>query len=437
MRQFLTRALPVVSLLLCAPAPAEDLITIYRLALEQDAELKIAEADYRAALAALPIAKSGRLPQLTLSADVNRRETDNSETGDDTFDTTGYTLSLTQSLYDADVSADIDTAEATTEAERARFEAARQNLALRVAETYFDILAAQDNVDFAYAERTAIARQLEQAQKRFEVGLIAITDVHEAQARFDSAEAQAILAENLLENAYQALAVITGDAGFRDLAKLGDDLRLIVPDPADASAWVEFALDNNRDLVAARENLSAARFARRKAERGRYPTVDLVASYADQDSENNIIGEFQQDDLSVGIELQIPLYSGGRIGAEQARAEADLQSARNTVLLQSRLASQQARTSYLDVVSGISQVKALLQALESSNIALEATQAGFEVGTRTSVDVLVSLQETYRAQRDYASARYDYLVNTLRLKQAAGLLEADDLAQINRYLVAQ
>ncbi len=437
MRHFLTRALPAVSLLVCAPAPAEDLITIYRLALEQDVELKIAEADYRSALAALPIAKSGRLPQISLSADTSRRETDNSETGDDTFDSSGYTLSLTQSLYNTDLAADISAAEASTEAERARLEAAQQSLALRVAENYFDILAAQDNVDFAYAERTAIARQLEQAQKRFEVGLIAITDVHEAQARFDSAEAQAILAENLLENAYQALAVITGDAGIRELAKLGDELRLVVPDPADAGDWVEFALDNNRELIAARENLNAARFARRKADRGRYPTVDLVASYADQDTENNILGEFEQEDLSVGIELQIPLYTGGRIGSEQAQAEADLQAARNTVLLQSRLASQQARTSYLDVVSGISQVKALAQALESSNIALEATQAGFEVGTRTSVDVLVSLRETYLAQRDYASARYDYLVNTLRLKQAAGLLEAGDLAQINRYLVAQ
>ena len=436
MRQFLTRALPAVLLLSCPPAGAEDLVAIYRLALEQDVELKIAEADYRAALETLPIAKSGRLPQITLSADTSRRETDNSETGDDTFDSTGYTLSLTQSLYDTDLAADIGAAEASTEAERARFEAAQQNLALRVAETYFDILAAQDNVDFAYAERTAIARQLEQAQKRFEVGLIAITDVHEAQARFDSAEAQAILAENLLENAYQALAVITGDAAIRELAKLGDDLRLVVPEPADARAWVDFALANNRELAAARENLNAARFARRKAARGRYPTVDLVASYADQDTENNILGEFQQDDFSVGIELQIPLYTGGRIGSEQAQAEARLQSARNTTLLQSRLASQQARTSYLDVVSGISQVKALAQALESSNIALEATQAGFEVGTRTSVDVLVSLRETYRAQRDYASARYDYLVNTLRLKQAAGLLEAGDLAQINRYLVS-
>ncbi len=307
MRHFLTRALSAVSLLVCAPAPAEDLITIYRLALEQDAELKIAAADYRSALEALPIARSGRLPQISLSAGISRDDTDNSVSGDGTFDTTAYTLSLSQSLYDTDLAADIGAAEASTEAERARFEAAQQNLALRVAETYFDILAAQDNVDFAYAERTAIARQLEQAQKRFEVGLIAITDVHEAQARFDSADAQAILAENLLENAYQALAVITGDAGIRELAKLGDELRLVVPEPADAGAWVEFALDNNRDLAAARENLNAARFGRRKADRGRYPTVDLVASYTDQDSENNTLGEFQQDNLSVGIELLIPL----------------------------------------------------------------------------------------------------------------------------------
>ncbi len=133
----------------------------------------------------------------------------------------------------------------------------------------------------------------------------------------------------------------------------------------------------------------------------------------------------------------MPLYTGGRISAEQSQAESALRAAQNTLLLQSRLASQQSRTAYLDVVSGISQVKALKQALDSSNVALEATEAGFEVGTRTSIDVLISLRETYRARRDYASARYEYLLDKLRLKQAAGTLEEDDLFEINRWLILQ
>ena len=414
---------------------AQDLIAIYGLALENDAELLIAEANYLAAVQSVPIARAGRKPQVSLDASGSRQESDNSLTGDNDIDTVGYSLNLTQSLYDNEITGNINTAEASTEAELARLQAARQGLILRTAENYFGVLAAHDNVDFAYAERTAIARQLEQAQKRFEVGLIAITDVHEAQARFDTAEAQAILAENLLETAYQALAVITGDVTIRDLARLGEKLDLVVPEPADIERWVSASLEFNRDLLAARRDLDAARFERQKRNKRGYPTLDLVATYADTDTDDDLLGDRDQEDVILALEFQMPLYTGGRISAEQSEADSQFVAAKNSVLLQSRLASQQSRTAYLDVVSGISQVNALEQALESSDIALEATQAGFEVGTRTSVDVLISLRETYRAERDYASSRYEYLINTLRLRQAAGILRDDDLFQINRWLI--
>lgn len=417
-------------------SPAEDLVTVYGLALINDAELMIAESNYLAAVQALPLARSGRKPQISLNASGTARESDNSETGDNDSETVGYSLNLAQSLYNTEIQGDIDVAEASVAAELARLKAARQDLILRTAETYFSILAAEDNVEFAYAERTAIERQLEQAQKRFEVGLIAITDVQEAQARFDTAEADAILAENVLDNAFQSLEVITADTSIKKLAPLGDDLKLTLPDPQIAEPWVLLALNNNLDLIAAQQDLNAARFERDKNARSGYPTLDLTASYADSDVDGDEVrGDFQQDDITVGIELQVPLYTGGRISAERAEAESNFVSAKNTVLLQTRLARQQSRTAYLDVVSGISQVRALKQALESSNIALEATQAGFEVGTRTSVDVLISLRETYRAERDYASSRYDYLLNKLRLKQAAGLLKEDDLFEINRWLI--
>lgn len=414
---------------------AQDLLTIYELALENDAQLQIAEANYLARIQALPQAQSGRKPQVFFNANGTREESDDSRLGDSTSDTIGYSLNLTQSLYDAEVGGNVRSAEATARADLARLESVRQAVALRVAEAYFAILAAHDNVDFAYAERTSIERQLEQAQKRFEVGLIAITDVQEAKARYDSAQAQAILAENILENAYQALVVITGDASVRNLARLERQLELTLPEPADPNAWVELALDNNRDLIAAQEDLRAARFERDKRNRRGYPTVDLVASYGNRDIDNDLIGDSDQEDLTVGIELEIPLYTGGRISSEQAESEALLVSAQNNTLLQSRLASQRSRIAFLDVVSGISQVNALKQALDSSNIALEATQAGFEVGTRTSVDVLISLRETYRAQRDYASSRYQFLLNKLRLEQAAGTLTQEDLSDINRLLV--
>ena len=417
---------------------AEDLVTVYGLALKNDAELMIAESNYLAAIEALPQARSGRKPQISLNASGTARESDNSETGDNDSETVGYSLNLTQSLYDTEIQGDINVAEANSAAELARLKSTRQALILRVAETYFSILAAEDNVEFAYAERTAIGRQLEQAQKRFEVGLIAITDVHEAQARFDNAEAQAILAENILENAFQSLVVITADSSINKLAPLGEDLKLSFPDPIEVTSWVALALSNNLELIAAQQNLNAARYERDKNSRSGYPTLDLTASYADNDVDGDEIrGDFQQEDLTVGIELQVPLYTGGRIGSEQAQAQSSFRSAQNSLLLQSRLASQQSRTAFLDVVSGISQVKALKQAFQSSNIALEATQAGFEVGTRTSVDVLISLRETFRTRRDYASSRYEYLLNKLRLKQAAGILQEDDLFEVNLWLILQ
>ncbi len=431
MQKLSAKFLLLLTLMWWQVSPAEDLMDVYRLALKNDAELMIAESNYIAAIQSLPLAQSVRKPQISFRANAEAREADNSETGTNSSDRLGYSLNLSQTLYDTESAGDVKAAEATVAAELARLKAARQDLMIRVANSYFSILGAEDNVEFAYAERNAIARQLEQAQKRFEVGLIAITDVQEAQASFDNSEAQVILAENILENAKQALVVLTADSSITELVPLGEDLKLALPNPPLVQSWVVLALSNNLDLLAAQHNLDAARYERDKDVRNRYPTVDLFASYEDNDRSDDLIGDARQDDFTVGVELEIPLYAGGRLTTERAESMAQYVSAQNNLLLQNRLASQQSRTAYLDVVSGISQVKALKQALESSNLALEATQAGFEVGTRTSVDVLISLRETYRTERDYAGSRYTYLLDKLRLKQAAGLLTEDDLAEVN------
>ena len=428
---------PLAALLFCfawQSAPAADLATVYQLAVQNDAQLMIAEANYLASVQNLPLAQSGNRPQISFNANAGLREVENDETGSNSSDELGYSVDLTQSLYNTEIKGDIDIAEANVAAELARLQSERQGLILRVAESYFTILAAGDNVEFTYAERNAIARQLEEAQKRFEVGLIAITDVQEAQASFDNAEAQVILAENVLENSYQSLVVLTGDTTIRELVPLGEDLDLSLPTPATAQEWVLLALDNNLDLIAAQQDLNAARFERDKQNRNRNPTVDLIASVGDTDRNDDLLGDSREQDARLGVELNIPLYTGGRIGAERQQAESQYVAAINTVVLQNRLTTQQSRTAFLDVVSGISQVNAFEQALESSNIALEATQAGFEVGTRTSVDVLISLRETYRAQRDYASSRYQYVLNNLRLKQAAGILKDDDIIEVNGFL---
>ncbi len=427
------------------PLFAQNLINIYELASEQDALLKIAESQFEATTRALPLAISARRPQINLSANGTIRETDSSglgsgasatsATGSNTTNSYGLSVRLVQNIYDAETIAAIDIAEAQVAQAQAELEASRQELIIRVAERYFDILAAGDNVEFAVAEKNAIARQLEQAQKRFEVGLIAITDVHEAQARFDSAVAQEILAETLLDNAYQALEVIIARTPSPNLARLGERLELSVPSPADSAQWVDMALQNNRSLVSSLAALKAARHTRQQQARGNYPTVDFSAGYSTNSFNDDNLGNYDQDDFNLSVELNVPLSTGGRINASKQKAESDFQAARNASLLQRRLTSQQTRDAYLGVVSGISQVKALRQALSSSTTALEATEAGFEVGTRTSVDVLISLRETYAARRDYASARYDYLINILKLKQAAGLLDFADLAEINRWLI--
>ncbi len=434
--------LVLVTLLLASPSLwAQDLIDIYELALEQDAELRIAESKYLSATEALPLATSARRPQINLSADITSRETDTSSTtstsstGSNTTNSYGYSLNLTQNIYNAETIAQVNVAEAQVTKAEADLEASRQDLIIRVAERYFNILAAEDNVEFAIAEKTAIARQLEQAQKRFEVGLIAITDVHEAQARYDSAVAQELLAENLLDNAIQALQVVIGETSAIKLSQLGEQLELNIPAPTNIDKWVEAALQNNRSLIASLAAFKTAEHTREQQSGSDNPTVDFLASYSDTEFDDDSLGDYDQQNISLSVQLNVPLFTGGRISAQKQQAEADYQAARDATLLQRRLTSQQTRDAYLGVVSGISQVKALRQALSSSTIALEATEAGFEVGTRTSVDVLVSLRETYAARRDYASARYDYLINILKLKQASGLLNIDDLAEINRRLV--
>ena len=427
----------IVILILClssAQLRAQDLVDIYRLALINDAELKIAVAVYQSELESLPVATSARKPQIDFTVDGALIEADQSNLPSNSITSYGYGLSLLQNLYNAEILASIDAAEANVARARADLEVSQQDLILRVAERYFAILAAQDNVEFAKAEETAIGRQLEQAEKRFEVGLIAITDVREAQAQSDSAVSRTLLAENLLENSYQALLVIIAEPPSAALARLGDQLELKLPDPANIDQWVETSLQNNRSLISALAAQKVAEYEREGRSKANYPNIDLTASYTDRSVDDNIIKDFERDELRLMVQLDVPLFTGGRISAERQQAEANYRSAQSTTLLQRRLTSQETRDAYLGVVFGISQVKALEQSLASSATALEATEAGFDVGTRTSIDVLISLRETFRAQRNYAGSRYNYLINILKLKQATGLLNFDDLEAINSWL---
>jgi outer membrane protein len=438
MKYFVGQLSAICLLLIVSPASkALDLAEIYDLAKSQDVQLMIAQSQYQSAQLSLPQAQSANRPQVNLSAHTTYNDTGNSNAlvQDDTKTSYGYSLSLSQNLYNSETSSQIDAVEATVRKAEAEYKAAEQDLIIRVTEAYFNILSAQDTVAFAGAEKNAIGRQLEQAKKRFEVGLIAITDVKEAQASYDASVASEISANNSLDNAREALQLIIGQPLDAPLSTIGDSVQLLIPQPADRNAWIAQAQKNNLTLMSAEAALQAASENRKVAQSGNKPTVNLIASYTDNEIDSDNSGNFNSDDLTLSVQLKMPLYTGGYTSSNIDQAEANFRTAQNSLMFQKRTVTQLTSTAYLAIVSGISQVNALEQALASSTAALEATQAGFDVGTRTSVEVLNSLRETYRSKRDYASARYNYLVNTLKLKQAAGLLNDEDLKAINQWLV--
>ena len=429
--------------ILCA-APlvqAEDLMDVYEIARQNDPQIRAAEAAYQAALEATPQARASLLPQVNLSGQVTDQEQDVSNVDGTGFlqnttyesDVTGWTLSLNQSIYNHQFWVQLSQAGDTVAQADAELAAARQDLFIRTAVAYFTVLAAEDNLKFAQAEKEAIARQLEQTQRRFEVGLIAITDVKESQAQYDLAVASEIEAINLLDNARESLQVLTGQY-LENLDPLGERLELAKPTPMDIDAWEERALEQNLTLQGVRFATERARREIARQRGGHYPTFDLVATYGETSTDGGRFGTNDSQDTVIGVQANLPIFSGGRTSSLTSQARSLFQQAQENLEQQRREVSRLTRASYLNVLSDISRVKALEQALISTRTAAEATQAGFEVGTRTSVDVLLALRETYRAERDYAGARYTYIQNTLRLKQAAGSLSREDLEAVNAWL---
>jgi len=418
------------------PLHAADLLQVYQDALANDAELRAAEANYRAVLEAKPLARSAQLPQISAGAELGAFYSD--PDGRDSIDGSRYDLSLNlfQSLFDRRNQIGTTQADLQIASAAADLDATRQELIRRVAEAYFDVLLAEETLTFRRAERDAIARQLEQTQRRFEVGLIPITDVKEAQARFDIARADEIAAENELNLANERLAVIT-NTYYDRLAALKPDAMLPAgPEPADPEQWVSVALQQNQDLIARRLQAEIAReqIGRQRAEG--LPTLGLAASVGDTGF-NGVSGNqgfVDSSDARVGLRLDIPLYTGGRVSALTREAREQFEASQEGVVLTERRVVQLTRSSFLSVVSNAARANALRQAVISNQAALESTQAGFEVGTRTQVDVLLALQELFRAERDQAQARYTFLVDRLRLQRAVGSLTEADLQRINQFL---
>jgi outer membrane protein len=430
-------ALAVALVLGSATAPAADLVEVYQLAGDNDPVLRAARANRDATRENEPLARSQLLPEIGLSGDVNYLYQDVKDSPNaagsfsDDFSTQAAAVQVIQPLYRKDRLVQLEQARDQSEQADVDYLGAQQDLILRVADAYFSVLSAQDTLTFAQAEKAAIARQLDQAKQRFEVGLIAITGVHEAQARFDQARADEISASNAVDNAFEALLRITGRP-VESLDQLRSEIPLTSPQPATLEAWSDTALQNNPGVLSARINAEIARKQIQFREAGGYPTFDLVGSYGIARSDADFGTD--ADTASVGVQLRLPLYTGGRVTSGTRQARFEYEAAQERLEERRRVVQNQVRDAYRGVLTSISRVDALAAAQVSAQSALEATEAGFEVGTRTLVDVLNSQRDLFRARRDFAQARYDYILNTLRLMQAAGTLAPEDIEDVNTWL---
>jgi len=410
---------------------AVDLLETFALAQENDSTIKAAEYDYQSAIQRYPLARSAFLPQLSGSFQYEFNDQDNDDFKN--FQVERYSLELRQSLFNKENWAILGQAQLGVKQAEAQYLAEKQNLLIRTANTYFDVLRAQVEVEFSKSELEAIARQKEQAERRFDVGLVPVTDVRSAQAQFDLASAADIAAKNNLENALEAMLLLTGSIPD-SVSPLAADLPLVAPDPAVSDDWVNLALEQNLDLVASRIAAETAEAGVTSIRGSRYPTADLVGTA------QKVEHDKQGRDLEAGqirFEFRMPFYTGGRIKAQVRQAKADAASAHQSLLSQERATAQQTRNAFRGVTGSIARANALQQALVSTRKSAEATDAGFRAGTRTSVEVLRALRDVFRAESDYAGARYDYIINYLSLKASAGTLSEDDLAPINSFLVKQ
>ena len=422
-------------------ASALDLLQAYRDALVYDSQFASAKLQRDAGRERQVQGRAALLPQAGFNASVAKVNGDGSSTSALTglptpfkldYTDQRYVLQLKQPLYNLSSFIAFDQSKLQVAASEVQFEQSRIDLALRVAQAYFDMLASQDAIAFIQAQKIAIAEQLASAKRNFEVGTATITDTHEAQARFDLTEAQEIGALNDLEIKRNQLALLTGQVpdGLRGLAA---GVKLSPPEPATVDQWVVNAESGNIGVVAQGLAAEIAKLDIRRASAGHLPTLDAVASYTDSKSAF-LSSPFSSTVTNIGVQLNIPIFSGYATSSQVTQAIALEEKARADLDTARRNAAQGARRAYLGVQSGLSQVRALEAAERSSLLALDANKLGYEVGVRINIDVLNAQQQLYSTRRDLAKARYDTLVAGLKLKAASGALSEADLAEINALL---
>ncbi|MFK5893139.1 MAG: TolC family outer membrane protein [Pseudomonadota bacterium] len=412
---------------------ATGLLEVYKIALDSDPILKQAIANQQSVNEQSTQTFSTFLPTISASASSTEKHSTGLSNGSSSYNNSNVGLSLRQSIYDNKNYVSHRISKLNLSSANSDLISANQDLMSRVTNSYLDVLLAADTVAFNKSEQKAIGRQLEQAKRRYEVGIIAITDVLEAQAGYDNSTASVLKAENDFQISRELLRDIAGQY-FDQLSPVSDNMPLNSPQPANIDEWVKYALATNPTLQSinyqkesSRENITLQRS-------GHYPTFDLVASHTEIDNGgNSITGDRNGSDSAIGLEISIPLYQGGFISSKTRQAFFDLNNIENKQEEIKRTTERQARNSYLSLVSEISRVKALKQAVISNQSALKATEAGFEVGTRTIVDVLNVQRDRFAAKKNHSEARYNYIRATIFLKKSAGLLEEKDISKIGQY----
>ena len=424
-----------------SPLRTENLADVYELALKNDPLLKAAEATYRAGKENRTQGVAGLLPTLSVGGSTNWNEYRVEEQIIDQYNSNSYLASLNQPIFRLDKWFQFERGTALSEAASAEFAYQQQETMIRVASAYFNVLNSIDSLNAARAEEKAIGRQKDLAKKRFDVGLAAITEVQETQAAFDLTVVSRIAREAQLDSARESLTSIVG-RDIKLLSPLSDNFEISLPDPLDRESWVSLGLKNNYQLKAAKLQRDAAQASARSTASNHLPQIDLVGRVSKSTSKQGKFGGFiqnplfgvEQDTRQYSIQFNLPLYAGGAISSARRQAYANYDRSKEQAIYAERSTVRDVRSNHFGVQTQVANVTARKQALASAESALEATQIGYEVGTRNTVDLLDAQKRLFQAQRDYASSRYDYIISMLRLKASVGSLSPKDLMNISNQM---
>ena len=433
--------------LLSSNTYSDSLLEVYELATKNDHEYRANLANYNADKEAINIGRSALLPQIAGSAGYSETNADTSSSntnfdGESDTDTKAYSVELKQALINFNALNKYRSGKLQTNAAEIQLAADQQSLIIRSAEAYFNVLRSIDQLRTSQAEEKALSTQLEQTRQRYEVGLISINDVYEAQAAYDSTVASRLSAQVNVGTTLESLTILTGK-NHDSIAPLKNGFSAVYPSPNNKQEWIEAANKNNLSLQVDKIKANISSYEAKAIKANRYPTLTGSISYGNSDSDRSGVSSVgassgdRSDDTDTtrfSLDLNIPIYTGGNLTALQKQAAQKQIASRETFLFSQRKTIQETRSLFLTVSTDIAQIKARKQAIVSNESALEATQAGYDAGTRDIVDVVNAQRNLFQAQRDYFNALYNYIISTLNLKQVAGTLNVNDLEKLDQSL---